>query len=211
MVELEEEAGMREFIDSALTQYMKYMKKYGINTGTILHLEWKPLIMCLYLAVLPASRQKFAGPEELLQYLETFLTMYYAEEDEEREGFVNLTGYMLVESSISCFSIYSLFIYMNMEESKDRRVFYKTMIELLFRYECIWGEREQRPGEVAKKYLSDESKSGTVIGTKKITGQNSGEIRKTFREYVKLKRYEENVTFMEIVQAETDVVEAYFM
>lgn len=210
MAELEE-AGMREFIDGALTQYVNYMEKYGVNGGTKLHLEWKPLIMCLYLAVLPAGRQKFAGPEELLRYLETFLTMYYAEEDEEREGFVNLTGYMLVESSISCFSIYSLFIYMNMEELKDRQVFYRTMIELLFRYECIWGGREQRPGAVAQKYLSDELKSETVSSTTKTIGQNSGEIRKTFREYVKLKRYEENVKHMEIAQAETDVVEAYFM
>lgn len=202
---------MRELIDSALTQYVKYMEKYGVNRGRKLHLEWKTLIMCLYLAVLPAGRQMFAGPEELLRYLETFLMRYYAEEDEEREGFVNLTGYMLLESGISCFSIYSLFIYMNMEESKDRQIFCRTMIELLFRYECIWGGREQRPGVVAQKYLSDELKAETASSTTKTVEQNSEEIRKTFREYVKLKRYEENVKYMEIAQAETDIVEAYFM
>ena len=202
---------MRDFIDGALTQYMKYMEKYRISVGSKLHFEWKALIMCLYLAVLPAGRKHFASPEELLQYLEDLLFGYYAEVDSEREGFVNLTGYMLLESSISCFSVYSLFIYMHMEESGDRHAFYRTMIELPFLHECIWGRKDQRPGEIALRYLSDDLNSEAAGSTKNVTKQNGKEIRKIFRQYVKLKKYDENVTYMEITKAESDVVEAYFM
>lgn len=201
---------MREFVDSALTQYLKYVKKYRGSVGGKILFEWKALIICLFLAVLSEGRKQFKSAGELLQYLEDLLLGYYAE-DGERKGTVSVTGYELLNSSISCFSVYSLYIYMHMEDSDERKIFYRTMIELPFRHECAWGEKNDIPSGIARKYLSDDFDMKTEGSMKTLREQSGKTVRKAFRRFVRLKKYEENMNDMEIVKAESNVVEAYFM
>ena len=201
---------MREFVDSALTQYSEYVEKYRGSVGGKLFFEWKALVICLFLAVLPEGRKQFNSAGELLQYLEDLLLGYYAEAGEE-EGIVSVTGYMLLESSISCFSVYSLYIYMHMEHSGERKTFYRTMIELPFRHECAWGEKNDIPSDIARSYLSEDLDMETESGMKNIREQNGKTVRKTFRRFVRLKKYDENMNDMEIVKAESNAVEAFFL
>lgn len=201
---------MREFVDSALTQYRYYMEQYRISWQEALYFEWNALIISLFLAVQNEGRKMFGSAEELLQYLEELLG-YYADPDREKEGFVKVTGYTLSGSAISCFSVYSLFVYMHLEDPEERKEFYRTMIWLLFRHECSWEQGDSEPGELARKYLGDALQAEIKENPGNAGKRNGNKIRKEFRRFIRLQCYEKNVNEMEIVKAESSVVEAYFL
>lgn len=203
---------MRKYIDSVLTKYIEYMEKYDHNPDAEIVVEWDALIICLYLAVLPVCGKAFKSSDELLGYLEEFMHSYYAEEDKERSGMVRVTGYMFCEESgISCFSIYSLYVYTLMREADDKECFYRTMILFPFLRECSWGTDSHALSSTVQKYLSGHPDIIYDPQTGQGDIQNSREFRDLFGSFIRLWRYDQNVSAMEITNAESESVEAYFM
>lgn len=203
---------MRDYIDSMLTQYVRYVEKYNYEPAAKIVVEWDALIMCLYLSVLSVSRNRFESSDQLLDYLEEFMRSYYAEEDQEKSSMVSVTGYMLCErSGISCFSIYSLYVYTMMTEENDKERFYRTMILFPFLHECSWGTGGRALSSTVQKYLHGYPDIIYNPGINKGVKQNSSEFRQLFNRFVRLWNYRGNVNQMEITKVENESTEAYFM
>lgn len=213
---------MKDSIDRILSGYRQYLVDYGIDTESDnkLLVEWDALIMCFYIALPLELKKKYRDNggfmETLLSDMEEFLKYCYLREQEGRDGKIVISGYTLHPKSeaVSCFSVYSLFLYSFMEPSEKRDSFYKTMIVYPFCYECVQGVLTAEDcGKLMEKMDIHLRYCGETFNRSKFAQEKNGKmIEKTVDMFIRENHYNDtSMKQMEIDLFRSHITEASFL
>lgn len=203
---------LKEWIDKALSAYYMYAGRLRIDIGEELFFKWEALVMCLFMA-LPAGvkkeyYRKNYSMERLLDEMEQLLKLFYVRKAGDQVG---ISGYTVYSRPISCFSIYSLLIYMFMKDASEREEFYRIMIICPFCYEAVNGEI---PAEVCSSVLDRMKISYRFYEqslNKKCFLRSGKMVEEQVKKIVELNKYIENVDLMECEEYKDKIVEGYFL